>query len=129
MIAYCPATPQRWPDLERLFGPRGACAGCWCMWWRLPRAARCNASEARPRQRKLSTALASVLHDQAPDAGRVAGPGLLDGTRLAMSSFDLWRDILTTNEAEIGRALDGYIEKLHALPGAEAAGVEIERSR
>jgi prephenate dehydrogenase len=32
-----------------------------------------------------------------------------------MSSFDLWRDILTTNEAEIGRALDGYIEKLHAL--------------
>jgi len=30
-------TPERWPDLERLFGPRGACAGCWCMWWRLSR--------------------------------------------------------------------------------------------
>ena len=28
-------TPERWPDLERLFGPRGACGGCWCMWWRL----------------------------------------------------------------------------------------------
>lgn len=25
----------RWKDFERLFGPRGACAGCWCMWWRL----------------------------------------------------------------------------------------------
>ena len=23
---------------EKLFGPRGACAGCWCMWARLPRA-------------------------------------------------------------------------------------------
>lgn len=31
-----PATPERWPDLETLFGPRGACAGCWCMYWRLP---------------------------------------------------------------------------------------------
>jgi GNAT superfamily N-acetyltransferase len=33
-----PVTPDRWPDLVALFGPRGACAGCWCMWWRLPRA-------------------------------------------------------------------------------------------
>lgn len=32
-----PATPDRWADLERLFGPKGADAGCWCMWWRLPR--------------------------------------------------------------------------------------------
>ena len=32
-----PLTPQRWGDLERLFGPHGACAGCWCMWWRLRR--------------------------------------------------------------------------------------------
>ncbi len=30
-----PLTPERWPDVEALFGPRGACAGCWCMWWRL----------------------------------------------------------------------------------------------
>ena len=28
-------TPSRWADLEKLFGPRGACAGCWCMYWRL----------------------------------------------------------------------------------------------
>jgi GNAT superfamily N-acetyltransferase len=31
-------TPERWTDLERLFGPRGACGGCWCMYWRLPHA-------------------------------------------------------------------------------------------
>jgi GNAT superfamily N-acetyltransferase len=28
-------TPALWPELERLFGPNGGCAGCWCMWWRL----------------------------------------------------------------------------------------------
>jgi hypothetical protein len=31
-------TPSRWRDLERLFGVRGACGGCWCMWWRMKRA-------------------------------------------------------------------------------------------
>lgn len=29
-----PLTPDRWPDLEALFGPRGACGHCWCMYWR-----------------------------------------------------------------------------------------------
>lgn len=62
-----------------------------------------------------STALAAVLQDLAPEAATVAGPGLLDTTRLAMSSFDLWRDILATNKTEVSAALDAYIEKLRAL--------------
>jgi GNAT superfamily N-acetyltransferase len=33
-----PLSPDRWRDLETLFGPRGATGGCWCMYWRLPRA-------------------------------------------------------------------------------------------
>jgi len=36
-LKFRPATPSRWPDVERLFGERGACGGCWCMVWRLPR--------------------------------------------------------------------------------------------
>jgi len=36
---FRPATPARWNDFESLFGPRGACAGCWCMYWRLTRPA------------------------------------------------------------------------------------------
>ncbi len=31
-------TPERWQDLEALFGERGACGGCWCMWWRVKRS-------------------------------------------------------------------------------------------
>jgi GNAT superfamily N-acetyltransferase len=34
-IKIFPLTPARWPDLEKLFGPRGAVGGCWCMYWRL----------------------------------------------------------------------------------------------
>jgi len=36
-LTFHPVTPERWPDLEQLFGERGACGGCWCMVWRLPR--------------------------------------------------------------------------------------------
>lgn len=32
-----PLTQERWEDFEKLFGARGACGGCWCMLWRLPR--------------------------------------------------------------------------------------------
>jgi GNAT superfamily N-acetyltransferase len=31
-----PLTAARWADAEALFGPKGACAGCWCQWWRRP---------------------------------------------------------------------------------------------
>jgi GNAT superfamily N-acetyltransferase len=33
-----PVTPERWDDLAALFGPRGACAGCWCMFWKRTRS-------------------------------------------------------------------------------------------
>ena len=33
-----PASAERWDDLEALFGPKGACGGCWCMYWRQPHA-------------------------------------------------------------------------------------------
>jgi GNAT superfamily N-acetyltransferase len=36
-IKFLPATSSRWADIEELFGERGACGGCWCMFWRVPR--------------------------------------------------------------------------------------------
>ena len=32
---FFPVTTERWKDFEKLFGEKGACAGCWCMYWRL----------------------------------------------------------------------------------------------
>jgi len=31
-----PITRRDWSTIERLFGERGACGGCWCMSWRVP---------------------------------------------------------------------------------------------
>jgi hypothetical protein len=35
-----PLTPDLWPALEDLFGHKGACNGCWCMYWRIGAAYR-----------------------------------------------------------------------------------------
>ena len=40
-----PLTPALWPHLEELFGPTGACNGCWCMYWRIG-----SAYTKRPRE-------------------------------------------------------------------------------
>jgi prephenate dehydrogenase len=62
-----------------------------------------------------STALAATVAEQAGDRLAVAGPGLADTTRLALSSFELWRDILATNSHSIELALTAYINKLEHL--------------
>ena len=64
-----------------------------------------------------STALASTVADAVTREHelRVAGPGLSDMTRLALSSYELWRDILATNSDHIDRALALYIQKLEHM--------------
>lgn len=37
-LDFRPLTKDRWNDFEKLFGKRGACGGCWCMWWRVKRS-------------------------------------------------------------------------------------------
>lgn len=38
-LAFHPLIKERWRDFEALFGKNGALGGCWCMWWRISRAA------------------------------------------------------------------------------------------
>jgi prephenate dehydrogenase len=73
----------------------------------------------------LSTALGSALADE-PEAGKVAGPGALDMTRLAMSSYEIWHDILATNAEPIEAALDVIIGKLEELR-ASLRSAEMEK--
>ncbi|SON55895.1 Acetyltransferase (GNAT) family protein [Hartmannibacter diazotrophicus] len=39
-IAIRPLTPDLWADFETVFGPQGACYGCWCTYFRLAAAER-----------------------------------------------------------------------------------------
>ena len=74
----------------------------------------------------VSTALAGAVHQHAPDAVAVAGPGLRDMTRLAASPWDIWRDIIATNHDNVYAALDAYIARLESL--REGLDAEFERA-
>ena len=58
----------------------------------------------------VSTMLACTLEPvlQAP---RVAGPALLDMTRIAQSPFDMWHDIFLTNREPIEQALAAFLSR------------------
>lgn len=74
----------------------------------------------------ISTALASVI-GSAPDAARVAGPAAVDLTRLALSPYDIWRDIFATNADSVDAALSAFIAKLDELRSA-LRSPEMERA-
>lgn len=40
IFTFKEASPELWKDLENLFGENGACAGCWCQFWRVPKGGR-----------------------------------------------------------------------------------------
>jgi prephenate dehydrogenase len=61
----------------------------------------------------LSTVLANTLAPVA-DASRVAGPALLEMTRIAQSPFDMWRDIFLTNREPIEEALHAFLARFSA---------------
>ncbi|HZM70154.1 MAG TPA: GNAT family N-acetyltransferase [Candidatus Cryosericum sp.] len=85
-----PLTPSRWSDLERLFGDRGACGGCWCMYWRLTRP-EFERGKGAGNRRAFKTLVAKgtargviAYHDREPVAWCAAGPRE-DFPRLARS--------------------------------------------
>lgn len=78
-----------------------------------------------------STALAALLaaRDRPERLHELAGPGLRDMTRLALSSFEIWRDILETNSEAVRAALDAYIRQLETVRAACGADLEEEFRR
>lgn len=74
-----------------------------------------------------STALAACVNAEFGGAPPIWGPALVDSTRLALSAYEIWRDILDTNGPHIDAALGSYINQLQRL--REILGTpEMERS-
>ena len=62
-----------------------------------------------------STALAATLVQKLQGGLELSGSGLCDMTRLALSGYELWRDIVATNTEHIDRALAVYIQELEHI--------------
>jgi GNAT superfamily N-acetyltransferase len=52
-------TSAMWPAMEQLFGPRGACGGCWCMYWRLEKGERWEDLKGDPARRRMKALVAA----------------------------------------------------------------------
>jgi GNAT superfamily N-acetyltransferase len=63
-----PLTADLWPALEDLFGPLGACNGCWCMYWRIGNVYRRTGREAN------KAAFRKIVHS-GPSPGLLAFDG------------------------------------------------------
>lgn len=81
-LSFHPLTPARWGDFARLFGTRGACGGCWCMYWRLRGKAFQQAKGANNR-----AAMKRLV-----DGGAVPGILAYDGERPVGWSSGGWRE-------------------------------------
>jgi prephenate dehydrogenase len=75
----------------------------------------------------LSTAISVTLAERANSRLlEVFGPGLLDMTRLAMSSPDVWKSVLDTNRTQIVNALGEFTNNLRALAEILEAGSDLD---
>lgn len=73
-LKFLPLTKKRWVDFEALFGERGACGGCWCMWWRMKRSDfERNKGAANRRVMKALVSSGEVPGILAYDAGKAVG--------------------------------------------------------
>lgn len=99
-------TPRLWKDVETLFGPNGACAGCWCMFWRLPKGenlASVGRNATKRRFKKLVT------------SGKAHGVLAYSGTvPVGWCSFDKRTDYLALDRAPSLACDDA--EKVWSLP-------------
>jgi GNAT superfamily N-acetyltransferase len=92
-----PLTPERWKDLEKLFGERGACGGCWCMLWRVSRSV-FEAQKGNGNKRAMKKLVA---------AGRV--PGLLaylDGEPVGWCAVAPREQYVALQRSRLFRSLD-----------------------
>lgn len=116
-----PLTMANWADFEELFGPRGACGGCWCMSWRLTR------SEFEERKGEANRLAMRAL----VEAGQCPGVlGYLDGRAVAWCAVAPRADTPGLERSRVLRPVDAqavwsitclFVERKHRRQGISIA--------
>lgn len=129
-----PLRPTDWPAIEELFGDKGACAGCWCMFWRAPTRKDYDAmrgAKARAALRRLVTrgeARGILAFDGAEPVGWCSL-----GPRSAFPGTERMRSYVVPDASEVWSVNCFFIRRDHRHRGLartllEAAVTEARRA-
>lgn len=122
-LNYHPLTPDRWPDLEVLFGPKG-CGGCWCMYWLLRRPdfvrglgeANHHALRALVEDGRVPGTLA--YHDEQPVGWVAVGP------RELYPTLDRSRILKRVDDQPVWAIVCFFVAKAHRRRGVTVGLIE-----
>jgi GNAT superfamily N-acetyltransferase len=97
-LTFDPLSPLNWGLFEHLFGPRGACGNCWCMYYRLsPSEFREGKSEDGNRQ-----SMKEIV-----DAGKPAGILAICGEQaIAWAAFAPREDFIKLSRSRVHKPID-----------------------
>ena len=101
-----PLTPDRWADLEALFGPQGATDGCWCMYWRLT-APEWKAGDGAGRKAAFKARV-----DAGPPPGILA---YVEGKPVGWVQVTPRADVPRYNRTRTAKPTDPDLERTYAL--------------
>lgn len=105
-LSFAPLTRDTWPLFENLFGPRGACANCWCMFYRLPK----KDFEAGKKLEGNKQAMKQLVWDGKP-TGLMA---IHEGKAIAWCAFAPREDYLKLEKSRVHAKIDA--EKVWSIP-------------
>jgi GNAT superfamily N-acetyltransferase len=95
-------SPALWPALEELFGPRGACGGCWCMFWRLEQGERWDDLKGAPAKRRFKKLVESGEAKGAiAFAGKEPVGWIAYGPRTSFARLDRARTLACPDAGEV----------------------------
>lgn len=123
-LSFHPLTQKLWRDFEILFGERGACGGCWCMFWKLRGKAFDENKGDANRQMQKSIVDAKVIpgliaYSEGYPAGWIAVEPRSQYPKLAHS-----RVLKPIDEQEVWSITCLFVEKKHRRRGIAVALIQ-----
>ncbi len=105
-ITFEPLTKKNWGMFVQLFGEKGACGNCWCMYYRLSKA---DFKEGKAEDGNKN-AMKELVWNHKP-AGIM---GLYDGRAIAWAAFAPREDFIKLAKSRVHKPIDN--EKVWSIP-------------
>lgn len=122
-LTYSPLTPENWDQFVELFGEKGACGGCWCMYFRLPKREYSEGTKNGINKQRIE----NLVSDKKP-AGMIAFDE--NGKAIAWAALAPRADFARFERSRVHKSIDDaavwsipclFVDKKHRKKGVSVA--------